>query len=54
MSLFLTKKNVTEKDNDLKIFPPVGQIDHKKVKNMDKLLSNWFGKSFRKKPPIMR
>ena len=30
----------TEKDGDLKICSPVGQIDHKNVKNMDKLLSN--------------
>ena len=36
---FSTKKIVTEKDGDLKICPPVGQIDHKKVKIMDKSLS---------------
>ena len=29
-----------KKDGDLKNLPPVGQIDHKNVKNMDKLLSN--------------
>ena len=32
------KRKVTEKDGDLKICPPVGQIDHKNVKNMDRLL----------------
>ena len=51
---FWTKRKVTEKDGDLKICCPVGQIDHKNVKNMDKLPSNWCRKSFRKNPPIMR
>ena len=37
---FWTERKVTEKDGDLKICPPVGQIDHKNVKNMDKSLSN--------------
>ena len=53
MSPFGTKRKVTEKDGDLKNCPPVGQIDHKNVKKIDKLLLNQFGKSFRKKPPIM-
>ena len=51
-----TKGKVTEKDTDLKICPPVGQIDQKNVGNMHTLLSNVFGKcffkSFRKNPPI--
>ena len=37
---FWTKRKVTEKDGDLEICPPVGQIDHKKVKTMDESLSN--------------
>ena len=40
MSLFRTKTKVAEKDGDLKVCPPEGQIDQKNVKNMDKLLSN--------------
>ena len=52
-STFCTKKRVTEKNGDLKICPPVGQIDHKNVKNMDKLLSNSFGQSIRRKPLMM-
>ena len=51
---FWTKTKVTQKAGNINICPPVGQIDHKNGKNMDKLLSNWFGKSFRKKPPRMR
>ena len=46
---YWTKRKFTEKDGDLKICPPVGPIDHKNVKNIDKLLSNWFDQSFRKK-----
>ena len=49
---FWTKRKVTEKDGDLKICLPVGQTDQESVKNMDKLLSNWFGNWFRRKTPI--
>ena len=40
MSLFEPRGKVTQKDGDLKICPPVGQIDHKNVEYLDKLLSN--------------
>ena len=49
---FWTKRKATEKDGDLKFCPPVGQIEHKNVKNMDKLLSNWFDKSASNVPKL--
>ena len=52
LSLFFTKKQVKEKDTDLKISSPVGQIERKKRKKKIKLLLEWFANSFRKNPPI--
>ena len=49
MSLFEPR----EKDGELEICPPVGQIEQENAKNMNKLRSNWFGNSSRKKPPII-
>ena len=48
---FWTKKNVKEKDSDLKIRSPVGQIDRKNRKKKIKLLLPWFAKSFTKNSP---
>ena len=45
---FLNQEKITEKDGDLKICPPIGQIDQKNVKNMEKFPLNWFGNWFRK------
>ena len=39
-------------DSNPKTFSQVGEINHKNEQNMDKLLSNFFGKFFRTKPPI--
>ena len=52
MTLLGTKRKVTEKDGDLKICPPVNQIDHKSMKEKSKLLVKCFVNSFRKNPPI--
>ena len=49
---FWTNKKVKEKDSDLKISSPVGQIDCKNRKRRIKLLLKRFAKSSRKNPPI--
>ena len=46
------KKKVKEKDSDLKITSPVGQIDRKNRKKKINLLLKGFASSFRKNPPI--
>ena len=52
LSLFFTKKQVKEKDRDLKVSSPVGQIDCKHRKKKIKLLLKRLANSFRKNPPI--
>ena len=52
MSLFERREKSQKKDGDLKICPPAAQTDQENVKNMDKLLPNWFGNWLRRKTPI--